>query len=101
MHRQAITTRFLGPTTYRGARIKAQASAGSLTVSWDHKLNSSGNHAAAAEGLARKMAWCGFWAAGGMPDERGDVFVCVASRFDYPAAELTDLEWAFEVEQQS
>jgi hypothetical protein len=36
--RQAIVTKFLGPTDHRGSRIKATAEAGSITVSWDHGL---------------------------------------------------------------
>jgi hypothetical protein len=46
--RQAIQTRFLGPTDRRGAHIKAFASAGSLTLPWDQRLNPEGNHTAAA-----------------------------------------------------
>lgn len=75
MHRQAITTRFIGPTNYRGARVKAQAAVGSITVSWDHALNATDNHKAAAKALADKYGWHGTWFSGGMPDERGDVFV--------------------------
>lgn len=75
MHRQAITTRYFGATNYRGARVKATAAVGSLTVSWDHSLNVSDNHKAAAMALARKYGWNGTWFSGGMPDGRGDVFV--------------------------
>jgi hypothetical protein len=33
--RQAIVTRYLGATDYRGARVKATAYAGSVTLPWD------------------------------------------------------------------
>jgi hypothetical protein len=75
MHRQAITTRFIAPTNHRGARIKARAAAGSVIVSWDYALNADDNHRAAAKALAEKFGWGGTWFSGGLPDERGDVFV--------------------------
>ena len=40
MHiRQAIVTKFLGPTNFRGSRIKASASAGAITVDYPHAIN--------------------------------------------------------------
>lgn len=54
---QAIETRYLGPTNARGSRIRAKAAAGSLTVSYDHALNSAANHKAAAVALANKFGW--------------------------------------------
>ena len=54
---QAIATRYLGATNYRGSRIKATASAGSVTVGYDHALNLSENHLAAAVALANKFDW--------------------------------------------
>jgi len=74
---QAIVTKFLGPTNVRGSRVKASAAAGSITLSWDHSKNPTGNHAAAAEALARKLGWAGRWIAGGNPDDSGFTFVCV------------------------
>ncbi len=71
--RQAIITKFLGPTNTRGSRIKATAEAGTITVPWDYALNVTDNHRAAAAALIRKMGWGGFWYAGGV--ERGYVFV--------------------------
>lgn len=81
--RQAITTKFLGPTNVRGSRVKATAAAGSITVHWDHALNVDQNHAKAAEALVRKLGWtseraegyAGLWVAGGLPSEEGNVFV--------------------------
>lgn len=66
--RQAITTKFLGPTNARGSRIKATAGAGSLTVNWDHSKSLEDNHKEAAMALARKLDWRGSWIGGGLPD---------------------------------
>jgi hypothetical protein len=74
MHfRQAITTKYLGPTNLRGSRIRAKAEAGSIVVAWDHALDIQENHAHAAEAFARKMGWAGRWVGGG--HETGYTFV--------------------------
>lgn len=65
--RQAIVTRFLGPTDYRGARVKASADAGSVTLSWDDSLDVADNHRAAALALVAKLEWSGEWIGGSMP----------------------------------
>ena len=57
--RQAIETRFLGPTTARGSRVSARCDAGRIVVPWDHALNPVENHAAAARALAVKLGWLG------------------------------------------
>lgn len=45
----AISTKFIGPTNYRGARVKAYTPTGkSITVAWDHEKNSIENHQRAA-----------------------------------------------------
>jgi hypothetical protein len=54
---QAILTKYLGPTNFRGARIKASAQAGSVTVPWDYELNVEKNHQQAAEALCEKLGW--------------------------------------------
>lgn len=78
---QAITTRFLGPTNFRGSRVKATCQAGSLTVSWDHALDSEANHDVAARMLAEKLGWIaphyGRLVGGGLPDGRGNCYVFV------------------------
>lgn len=56
---QAITTKFIGPTNTRGTRIKARCTAGSVTVSWDWKLDSRENHVVAAQALLEKLEWSG------------------------------------------
>lgn len=72
----AITTQFLGPTNFRGSRIKATCQAGSVTVSYDHRYNAYENHAIAARTLAEKMEWRGHYYGGALPNGRGYAFVC-------------------------
>ena len=76
--RQAIVTKYLGATDFRGARVKATAYAGSVTVSWDDALNVEANHSRAAEALATKWGWTGKWFGGSTPDDRGYCFVGVS-----------------------
>lgn len=73
---QAIVTKYLPATNFKGSRIKATAAAGSLTLHLDHSLNAVNNHAKAAEALADKFGWGGNWSMGGMPDDSGYCFVC-------------------------
>lgn len=54
---QAITTKYLPPTNTRGARIKATAACGSITIPWDHALNPCENHHAAARAFTERMEW--------------------------------------------
>ena len=61
---QAIETRYLSPTNVRGARVKATAGAGSVTLGWDHALNPDENHAAAARALCARFDWKGTLATG-------------------------------------
>ncbi len=87
--RQAIVTKYLGPTNFRGARVKASAQAGSVTISWDHGLGVDENHAAAAKAFAEKMDWYGRYVAGGMPDGSGNCYVMQNGRTeDLPAFEV-------------
>lgn len=66
--RQAIVTKYIGPTNSRGARVKATAQAGSVTVPWDYSLSVDDNHARTALRLADKFGWRGRWIAGALPD---------------------------------
>lgn len=75
-HRQAITTKYIGPSNVRGSRVKASCDAGTVTVSWDHALNSSGNHEYAARVLLEKLGWSGEW-VGGCDKDGNHVFVNV------------------------
>lgn len=80
--RQAIQTTFLGPTNHRGARIKATANAGSVTIRYPHELNSLDAHDKAALALIAKWGWWGRWARGGHPRGHGGwVYVWVG---DHP-----------------
>lgn len=76
MMRQAIHTQWLGPTNFRGSRVKAKADAGSITIGWDHALNIDQNHAAAAVALADKLGWNHRW-VGGSIHGSGYVFVAL------------------------
>lgn len=77
--RQAITTKYLGPTNHRGARIKASAQAGSVTVSWDHSMSPQQNHVEAARALALVYGWDGVWIGGALPHGTGYAFVLQAA----------------------
>lgn len=76
MHRQAIRTKYLGPTNHRSARVVAKAWAGSHTTPWDYALGVECNHARAAKALADKLQWGGQWFGGGMDNGEDCVFVC-------------------------
>lgn len=54
---QAITTYFLPPTNYRGARIVARASAGRMVFSWQYAMNADENHDYAAALFAIAKNW--------------------------------------------
>lgn len=73
--RQAITTKYLGPTNNLGSRVKATAFAGSVTISWDDALDVDDNHLKAAEALASKYNWQGKMVGGGLPCGAGNVYV--------------------------
>lgn len=82
--RQAITTKYLGPTNFKGSRIKATAAAGSITVNWKHEHGSEANHRLAAMALVDKFGWrpqcdrlCGGQMANG-----GYCFVMVGEGFE-------------------
>lgn len=76
---QAIQTKYICPTNYRGSRVKATAQAGSVTLEWDDALDIEENHRAAAQALAVKMGWVGerygALIEGGTPDGQGNVYV--------------------------
>ena len=78
--RQAIQTKYHGPTNVRSARVSARASSGRIMVEWDHRLNVEENHRAAAAKLADKMGWKEPMIGGGLPGP-GYVFVfCTKER---------------------
>ena len=53
--RAIIKTKFIGPTNYRGARIKATCQAGSITIPYPYDLSSSDVHWAGAKALIEKL----------------------------------------------
>ncbi len=55
--RQAIVTKYLGPTDHRGSRIKATCDAKTLTFPWCDALGLSENHEKAATALAWSLGW--------------------------------------------
>ena len=65
--RMAIVTKYLPPTNYRGARVKAKADAGSVTLSWDYELGVPENHRAAALALMARLGWDWPIAGGALP----------------------------------
>lgn len=87
--RQAIETKWLGPTNFRGARVKASAQAGSITIPWDHAKDVEDNHKAAARALAAKWGWEGCYVGGAKADDTGYCFVLVPSDVfvKFPGAE--------------
>lgn len=74
--RQAIVTKYHGPTDRRGSRVSATADAGRIFVSWDDSLGIEKNHDNAARLLAEKFKWRGTWYGGGLPTGDGNVYVC-------------------------
>ena len=74
MTRQAIITKYIGPTNTLGARIKATTGNGkiSATIPYPHE-DSRNAHALAALKLARKIGWTGTLIEGGTAT--GSVFV--------------------------
>ena len=82
---KAIWTKYIGPTNYRGSRIKATAedrngfgAAIAVTVEYDDALSIEANHDAAALALCAKMGWPGDLMRGGRPDGRGNVYTFAA-----------------------
>lgn len=55
--RQIIKTKYLGPTNFRGSRIRASCEAGSVTLGWKAELSVDVNHKLAIETLQRKLGW--------------------------------------------
>jgi hypothetical protein len=72
---QAITTKYIGPTNFRGSRIKASCPAGSITLPYDYSEN-DGGHYLAAVALIKKLGWQehGTWYRG--DTSTGHVYVC-------------------------
>ena len=65
---QAIITKYLSPTNTRGARIKATASAGSVTIPFPYELGLYERHEKAALALCAKLGWDFELTGGDLPD---------------------------------
>ena len=72
---QTITTKYLGATNTKGARMKATHTGGytSVTESYDYALNNEDNHMVVAHMLAQKLGWDANYVGGHTKD--GMVFV--------------------------
>jgi hypothetical protein len=55
--RQAIVTKYIGPTNCRDSRVKAVGGGRSLTLPWDSRLDAEGNAEWAARRLATSLGW--------------------------------------------
>lgn len=74
-HRTAIRTKFLGPTDYRGSRVRVWRADSSysddphaMTISWEHALNPGENHTEAVRRYVAAADWNwpgGHWVVGG------------------------------------
>lgn len=73
--RQAIVTKYRGPTSSRGSRIVASSWAGRVVIPYDHALSIEAMHDLAARVLCAKFGWVGALAVGGLPDGISRVFV--------------------------
>ena len=54
---QAIHVKYISATESKGSRIKATASAGSITISYPHELSGQAVYRKAAEELIKKLEW--------------------------------------------
>jgi len=52
---QSIVTKYLCPTNFKGARIRATCARGSITVSYPHELSGDACHVFAANALVAKF----------------------------------------------
>lgn len=73
--RQAITTKYAGPTDHHDSRVIAKCQAKRIIVPWDRALDVAANHERAALMLVAQLGWSGFWAGGALPDGHGYCFV--------------------------
>ena len=75
---RAIITRYLGPTNYRGSRIKARCDAGTITVPYPYEARMGEDvHRIAAEALRDKLGWTGRLVGGAFPDSDRDGYAFV------------------------
>ena len=76
---RAIQTKYLGPSNFRGARIKAfDCDGNSVTIPYPYELSGEDVHRKAAEALRDKMRWSGELIGGSI--KSGYVFVFADGR---------------------
>lgn len=78
--RQAIVTRYAGPTDHRGSRVVVKSQAGRKVYPWAHEHDVEENHRIAARQYAKQMKWWGprvRMYGGALPDGTGYAFVLV------------------------
>ena len=79
--RQAIVTKFLGPTNSRGSRVKAVCEAGQVALAWDDALDMTENHEAAAKALCDRLGWeWEHFKGGGLPRCNSHAYCYVDTR---------------------
>ena len=72
---KAIQTKYMGPTNFKGSRIKASDCDGNtLTIPYPHELSGEDVHRKAAEALRDKMGWTGELIGGALKDGYAFVF---------------------------
>ena len=76
---QAIRVQYLGPTNYRGARLKATCDAGTATISYPYESNRDEGHRAAAQALLDKLGW-DYLMVGGVLKDGSTAFVLMGER---------------------
>jgi len=77
MFRQAIETKYYGPTNHKGSRIRVKAEAGTQWFSWDYSKEVSENHAICANMFANDLGWLEHSKLIGGGTQTGYVFVMV------------------------
>jgi hypothetical protein len=72
---QAILVKHLAPTNTKGARLKAEAWFGTLTVPYDYALGPTANHERAAYALCEKHGHRASLLGAMLPRDMGLVFI--------------------------
>lgn len=77
--RQAISTKYHGPTNSRGSMVTAYCQAGKVTVPWDYELDIQENHYAACYALASKLMWTPLeqWHGGALANQNNHAYCFV------------------------
>ena len=80
---QTITTKYLGPTDYKGSRFKATHTGGftSVTIPYDYSMSTDAKHTRVAFMLAEKLKWDGDYIGGHTKD--GMVFVNAKPNYSF------------------